>query len=181
MSDVNVLIDRNRHFAEEFPHAGLSIRPRLSTVVLSCLDARVDPTRIFELELGDAAVMRNAGGRVTKGVLSDLAVIGFLAAGLDNASAMKPELVVVHHTDCGMSRLADPKAQNVLGERLGIQPAEVAAMAITDPSQSVKSDVERLRSAPGVPDSLRISGFVYDVADGSIAQVIESDPLGQDS
>jgi len=176
MSDVNVLIDRSRHFAEEFPQTALSIRPRLSTIVLTCLDARVDPARIFELELGDAAVIRNAGGRVTDGVLTDLAVVGFLAAGLEKGSAMTPELVIVHHTDCGMSRLVDPKAQSVLGERLGIQPEEVAAMAISDPRLSVQSDIERLRRAPGVPDSLLISGLVYDVADGTTAQVVESAP-----
>jgi carbonic anhydrase len=181
MSDLDVLIGRNRHFAQRFADGGLSIRPRLSTVVLSCLDARVDPARIFELELGDAAVIRNAGGRVTEGVLNDLAVVGFLAGGRPGVSAMKPEIVVVHHTDCGMSRLADPEAQRVLGERLGVEPSEVANMAITDPSKSVQSDVERLRRTPGLPETLVVSGFVYDVADGTVTQAVESAPLGSRS
>ncbi len=178
MSDVSILVDRNRRFAEDFNDGGLPIRPRLSAFVLSCLDARVDPARIFDLDLGDAVVMRNAGGRLTAGVLRDLAVLGFLAASLPGASAMNPELVVVHHTDCGMSRLADSEAQRVLGERLGIEPAEVANMAITDPAQSVRSDIERLRRAPGVPNTLVVSGFVYDVADGTVAQVVAPAQLG---
>ncbi len=179
MSDVHVLVNRNRRFAEDFQDGGLSIRPRLSTFVLTCLDSRVDPARIFDLELGDAVVMRNAGGRVTDGVLRDLAVLGFLAASLPGAAGMKPELVVVHHTDCGMSRLADPEAQRAVGERLGIAPREVAAMAITDPALSVQDDIERLRRTPGVPDTLVVSGFVYDVADGTVTQVVAPAQLGE--
>lgn len=178
MSDVAVLLDRNRDFADGFAHGGLSIRPRLSTFVLTCLDARVDPARFLGLELGDAVVMRNAGGRVTEGVLRDLAVGGFLAANLPGDSAMKPELAVVHHTDCGMSRLANPEAQRLLGEKLGIDPAEVATIAITDPTQSVRSDIERLRRAPSVPDSLVVAGFVYDVLTGLLSVVEEPGPLG---
>jgi len=177
MSDTALLVDRNHRTSGAFTHGDLPIKPRLSTFVLTCVDARVDPAHIFALEPGDAIVMRNTGGRVTPGVLRDLAVLGFLASSVPGAESLRPELVVMHHTDCGMSRLADPAAQRVLGERLGITPQEVEAMAITDPSQSVRDDIERLRQTPGVPGTLIVSGLVYDVTSGTVAEVVAPSPV----
>jgi carbonic anhydrase len=148
----------------------------MSTIILTCLDARVDPAHIFGLGLGDAVVIRNAGGRITGAVLGDLGVLGVLSANMPG-SAMQPELVVIHHTDCGMSRIADPAIQEQVAKRLGLSLEEVAAMAITDPTTSVQDDVERLRNTPGTPDQLVVSGFVYDVNNGSINQVVPPAPL----
>ena len=171
------LLDQNRCFAEQFEAGDLPIRPRMSTIVLTCLDSRVDPAHLFGLELGDAVVMRNAGGRLTPAVLEDLAILGVLAANMPEPSAMPPELVILHHTDCGMSRFAKPALQQQLAERLGVSVDEVAAMAITDPAKSVQSDIERLRSTPGTPDELVVSGLVYDVKTGTISQVVPPAPL----
>lgn len=171
MSDIPELIERNRRFGETFSNGELSMRPRLSTFVVSCLDARVDPGRIFNLEIGDAVVMRNAGGRVTDNVLRDLAVLGFLASLAPGDTPFVPEVVVVHHTDCGMARLADPQVQSVLADRLSVEVADVAALAVPDPIKSVQADVQRLHDAPGVPDSLVVKGFVYDVTTGLISEV----------
>ena len=90
---------------------------------------------------------------------------------------MQPELVVMHHTDCGMSRLANPAIQEQVATRLGLSMDEVAAMAITDPGKSVEDDIERLRQAPGTPDQLVVSGLVYDVTNGTISQVVPPAPL----
>ena len=90
---------------------------------------------------------------------------------------MQPELVVIHHTDCGMSRLANPSIQEQVAQRLRLSTDEVAAMAITDPATSVQEDVERLRNTPGAPDQLVVSGFVYDVSNGTINQVVSPAPL----
>ena len=178
MSDLPQLLEGNRRFTTHFADGELPIRPRLSTIVLTCLDARVDPAHLFDLQLGDALVIRNAGGRLNAGVLTDLAVLGLLAAGLPDDKAMTLELVILHHTDCGMSRFADPSAQDALAQRLGIEPDEVAAsMAISDPAQSVRDDIRRLRQAPEPPDTLVVSGFVYDVADGTVEQIVAPAPL----
>lgn len=178
MSDVSILIDRNRSFAEGFNHGQLPMRPNLSTFLLTCLDARVDPAHIFGLEPGDAIVMRNAGGRINQAVMSNLAVLGFLASKLPvGAEPLVPELVVMHHTDCGMSRLADPEAQSTLSSQLGIDPQAVAAMAVTDPKESVASDIAKLRGAKGIPDGFVVSGFVYDVTTGMVSQVVPPNPL----
>ena len=171
------LLDRNRSFAEQFEAGDFPIRPRMSTILLTCVDSRVDPAHLFGLELGDAVVMRNAGGRITPAVMEDLAILGVLAANMPGSSAMQPELVVMHHTDCGMSRLAKPALQEQVAKRLGLSVDEVAAMAITDPAMSVQADIERLRKTPGTPDQLVVSGFVYDAKNGTINQVLPPAPL----
>ncbi len=176
-TDLTTLLDRNRSFAEQFEAGDLTIRPRMSTILLTCVDARVDPAHLFELELGDAVVIRNAGGRITPAVMGDLAVLGVLAANMPGAGAMQPELVVIHHTDCGMSRLANPAIQEQVAKKLGLSVDDVAAMAINDPARTVQDDVERLRNTPGTPDQLVVSGFVYDVKNGTINQVVPPAPL----
>ncbi len=176
-ADLTALLDRNQSFAEQFDAGDLNIRPRMSTILLTCVDSRVDPAHLFGLGLGDAVVIRNAGGRITPAVMRDLGVLCVLAANMPGGSAMQPELVVIHHTDCGMSRLANPAIQEQVATRLGLRMDEVAAMAITDPARTVQDDVARLRNTPGTPDQLVVSGFVYDVSSGTINQVVPPAPL----
>ncbi len=90
---------------------------------------------------------------------------------------MQLELVVIHHTDCGMSRLANPAIQGQVAKRLGLSVDEVSAMAISDPTTSLQDDVERLRHTSGAPDQLVVSGFVYDVSNGTMNQVVPPAPL----
>ena len=177
MADLTTLLDRNRSFAEQFDGGDLKIRPRLSTILLTCVDFRVDPAHLFRLGLGDALVIRNGGGRITPGVMVDLAVLGVLAANLPGNGTVQVELVVIHHTDCGMGRLANPPIQQQVAKRLGLRDDEVAAMAVTDPTATVRADIERLRQTPGTPDALIVTGLVYDVANGTIDQVVPPAPL----
>ena len=178
-ADLTTLLDRNRSFAEQFAAGDLKILPRMSTILLTCVDARVDPAHLFGLGLGDAVVIRNAGGRITPAVMGDLGILGVLAAAANQpgTSPMQPELVVIHHTDCGMSRLANPAIQGQVAKRLGLSVDEVSAMAISDPATSVQDDVDRLRHTPGTPDQLVVSGFVYDVSNGTLNQVVPPAPL----
>ncbi len=106
MSDLTTLLNQHQSFAQLFDGAALPIRPRLGPIVLTCLDARVDPAHLFQLEPGDALVLRNAGGRITPAVMQDLAILGVLGANLPGGGARAPELALIHHTDCGMGRLA---------------------------------------------------------------------------
>ena len=178
-ADLTTLLDRNRSFAEEFAAGDLKISPRMSTILLTCLDARVDPAHLFGLGLGDAVVIRNAGGRINPAVMKDLGILSVLAAAVSppGTSRMPPQLVVIHHTDCGMSRLANPAIQGQVAERLDLSVDEVSAMAISDPTTSVQDDVERLRRTPETPNQLVVSGFVYDVGKGTITQVVPPAPL----
>ena len=177
MSDFTTLLARNETFAGQFEAGELKIRPRMSTIVLTCVDARVDPAHIFGLELGDAVVLRNAGGRITPAVLRDLAILGVLGANMPGSSPMQPQLVLVHHTDCGMGRLANPPIQQQVAQRLGLSVDEVAAMAVTDPAATVQGDIEQLRQMPGAPGALMVSGLVYDVGTGTVSEVVSPAPL----
>ncbi len=165
MADLHTLIDRNLEFANNFKQGDLGILPRLSTLIVTCLDARVDPAHLFGLELGDAVVMRNIGGRVTDEVIEHIAILRALA-GLVGAGAI--EVAIVHHTDCGASRFADPEVRQKLGQAAGTGEVAIKRLAITDPQISVAEDLDRLRAEPILPDDLVVAGYVYDVTDGHV-------------
>ena len=174
MSDVPVLLERNKEFAADFRHGDLPIRPQLSTIVLTCLDARVDPAHVLGLEPGDALVIRNAGGRVTPEVEQEIAILGFLAQGMGGGGAPSLEVMIMHHTDCGVERFADPDVRKGASAGLGLDESRLEAMAIGDHSQSLRDDVARLREAGRMPDGLTVSGHLYDVRTGGISQVVGS-------
>ncbi len=169
MADVHTLIHRNLEFADSFTHGKLSLPPRLSTLVLTCLDARVDPAHLFGLELGDAVVMRNIGGRVTDEVIEQISILRGLAFV---AGAGAIEVAVLHHTDCGASRFAKPQVRQRMGQAAGVDEAAIERLAITDPRISVAEDLDRLRAAPTLPDELVVAGYVYDVTDGHVRETI---------
>lgn len=175
MSSTTILLDRNRQFVSDFAAADLPVLPRLRTVVLTCADQRVDPAHILGLELGEVAVMRNNGGRVTEAVVEEVATLAFMVAKMDGAEPRPWELVLMQHTQCGAERLADPDFQRVLKEHIGV---DVSSSAIADHEQSLREDVERLRSAPNVPGYIVVSGLLYDVQNGHVRQVFAPTPLG---
>jgi len=168
MTDVQTLVDRNLKFARSFDQGDLAILPRLSTLVLTCLDARVDPAHFLGLELGDAVVMRNIGGRVTGEVIEHIAILRGLAVVLGSGTL---EVAVVHHTDCGASRFANPQVRQRLGQAAGTGEAAIERLAIIDPQTSVAEDLDRLRAAPTLPDELVVAGYVYDVTDGHVHEI----------
>ena len=174
MADVETLMERNQDFASSFNQGDLAIRPRLSTLVVTCLDARVDPAHLFGLELGDAVVMRNIGGRVTDEIIEHIAILRALA-GLVGGGAF--EVAIVHHTDCGASRFANPEVRQKLGEAAGTGEAAIERLAITDPQTTVAEDLDQLRAAPTLPDELVVAGYVYDVTDGHVREIVAPAPL----
>lgn len=169
MSNTTTLLNRNRQFASNFAAADLPIMPKLRTVLLTCIDARVDPAHVLGLELGDVVVMRNNGGRVTQEVVHEIATIAFMSAMMDGGEPKPFELIIMQHTQCGAERFADPNFQRGLKEQVGV---DVSSLAITDHEQSLREDIERLRSAPEVPGYIVVSGFIYDVQHGSVREVI---------
>ncbi len=169
MADVHTLIDRNLEFASSFNQGDLALPPRLSILILTCLDARVDPAHLFRLELGDAVVMRNIGGRVTDEIIEQIAILRGLAVAAGVAAF---EVAVVHHTDCGASRFANPQVRQKIGQTAGTGEAAIERLAITDPRISVAEDLDRLRAAPTLPDELVVAAYVYDVTDGHVREII---------
>jgi carbonic anhydrase len=179
-SGIETAIARNRAFADAGEHEGASLLPTLELIVLTCLDGRVDPAHILGLDLGDALVIRNNGGRVTPQVIDDLAYISQLA---DAARPEGPlfEIAVIHHTQCASARLGDDSFRSRYAQRIGVDESGLRDYAIVDPAASVAADVERLRTAKAVSPRMTVSGCVYDVASGLIETVIAAQPVGDAS
>jgi carbonic anhydrase len=156
----DIALERNRAFAAAGGHEGAVILPHLRLMVVTCLDPRVDPAHFLGLRLSDAMVIRNVGGRVTPAVIEDIAFIAELAGG------RRPEVAVIHHTQCGAAALADDGFRGRYAGRIGADEAALRERAVLDPAATVARDVERLRDA--VPE-VRVSGYVYDVVTGVVS------------
>jgi carbonic anhydrase len=175
---IDALLQRNHDFVTHRFVAGLSIRPTLQTIIIGCADPRVDPVHILGLEPGEAVVLRNVGGRVTPGTLQLLSMLLQVptasGAPADNTSAPF-HLIVLHHTDCGITRLASNT--EMMAEYFDVAPAELPAKAIEDPRAAVASDIATLRAIPDVPSALLVSGLVYDTETGLIDVVVPLAPI----
>jgi carbonic anhydrase len=168
---IDSALERNRAFAAAGGHQGAVAFPELRLFVVTCLDPRVDPARFLGLELSDAMVVRNVGGRVTPEVINDVAFIGQIA---ENVLPDGPlfEVAVIHHTQCGAGALADDTFRRSYAERTGSDETALRERAILDPGATVTSDVERLRSASAVSSRIAVSGHVYDVETGLVESII---------
>jgi len=174
MSNLNPLLDRNRSFAGTGAHEGLSPIPRRQLVIVTCMDGRVDPAHILGVELGDALVIRNSGGRVTNDVLQEIAFVGAVTDMMFSDEAEPFEVAVLHHTGCGSGFLADPGFRAGLAARTGADDQALADSAVTDPYESVKRDVEQLIQSPLLSSRASVSGHVYDVDTGLVTTIVSS-------
>ncbi len=179
MTLIDTLTQRNAAFAAREFAASASLAPTLRTLVIGCVDPRVDPAHLLGLALGEAAVIRNVGGRVDPATRQNLALLATLGKTLARAGgAQTPvplHIVVLHHTDCGITRLVGETA--MLAAFFGIGAADVAAKAVADPWASVAVDVAALKADPALPGAWTVSGLVYEVATGLIAVVVPPAPL----
>ena len=171
---IEPALARNRTFAAAGGHQDAVVFPNLRLFVITCLDPRVDPAHILGLELSDAIVVRNAGGRVTPEVINDIAYIGQLA---ENVLPDGPlfEAAVIHHTQCGTAALADDTFRRLYAERIGAEESTLRDHAILDPAATVARDVERLRSVAAISPRITVSGHVYDVVTGLVQTIISAD------
>ena len=173
MTRMTPLLERNEQFARSYAPAALGV-PARQMVIVTCLDHRVNPAIVLGLQLGDAPVIRNAGGRVTQAVIDDLAFLGFLAEQLfgdQGAPDTSFEVAVVHHTQCGTGFLADPAFRHRAAEATGLPEAVLEASAVTDPHATVRADVARLLCAPSLSPKVSVSGHVYDIATGHVTTI----------
>ena len=170
-TNLGPALERNRVFAAEGGHRDAAVFPRLGLFVVTCLDPRVDPAHFLGLDLSDAMVVRNVGGRVTPEVINDVAFIGQIA---ENVLPDDPlfEVAVIHHTQCGSGALADATFRRRYAERIGADETTLREHAILEPAATVKRDVERLRLARAIPERVAVSGHVYDVVTGLVETVV---------
>jgi carbonic anhydrase len=171
VANIASALARNRAFAAAGGHQDAIVFPNLRLFVITCLDPRVDPAHFLGLELSDAMVVRNVGGRVTPEVINDVAFIGQI---VENVLPDGPlfEVAVIHHTQCGAAALADDTFRRAYAERIGAEQSTLREHAVLDPAATVISDVERLRSAPAVSPRVTVSGHVYDVVTGLVQTIL---------
>src|ERR1700685_28284 len=183
MGIFDTLIKRNKDFAVEQSASGLlmpALRralPNVRALIIGCADMRVDPAHLLGIKPGEALVLRNIGGRVTPVLLGEVGLLGRSGQVLEEIAGGGGDfhLIVLHHTDCGITRLAGDPAK--LAHYFQIQEGELKRKAVTDPRAAVSVDVAALRSIPALPGEWFISGLVYDVATGLIEIVVPPTPI----
>jgi carbonic anhydrase len=175
-SVADELVRRNREFAAGHDVAGLPLLPTGRTIVLACADPRVDPAIVLGVRLGEAAIIRNIGGRVTPSALRTLALLAAITRSGGRQPGPGWNLVVMHHTDCGISRLVDHP--DALAAELGTSPDALDPASLIDPRASLTADLAALRANPALPPGLITSGVLYDTDTGHLHTVIAASPLG---
>jgi carbonic anhydrase len=170
-----VMLERNASFAEAKFSPELKMMPSTGTIVVGCVDPRVDPADVLGLKLGEAAVIRNVGGRVNHALLETLEVLAVVGAAAGRPGGAR-NLVLLQHTDCGIIG-CHRHAPALLAKYLGIEAAALDDMSITNPYEAVALDVATLKKTTKLADGLMVSGLVYDVKTGQVQTVVAPAPL----
>jgi len=174
MSNFTPYLQRNERFAASGAQANVPAIPFVpfrQLYLITCVDPRVEPGAVFGAELGEAIVARNIGGRVTPSLIADLAWVMHLHEN-KTPDADWFEIAVVHHTDCGSALFADDDLRRGFAAR-GFDDAELAALPVLDPAETVRADVAALLRYPNLSTEPRVSGYSYDLATGLLTTVVE--------
>lgn len=163
MAVYDEFLEANRAYAKGFDRADLPMPPGRHVAVLTCMDARLHPSEFLGLELGDAHVIRNAGGRASDDAIRSLVISQRLLG--------TTEIVVIHHTDCGMLTFSNEELASRIQQELGVEVSGRDFLPFSDLEQSVREDIATLRRSPLMPDQIRISGAIYDVNTGKLRTV----------
>lgn len=183
MSNLDGLLQRNKEFAAQQKAAGrLAISlpdamPNVKALIIGCADMRVDPAHVLGIKPGEAVVLRNIGGRITPGALEELGMLGRIGqvAGKAPGGGGEFHLIVLQHTDCGITRLTGDTP--MLAHYFQIADGDVKAKTVNDPRAAVIADVAFLRSIPALPAPWLLSGLVYDVTTGLVEVVVPPAPI----
>jgi carbonic anhydrase len=167
------LAQGNAGFSTHRFASGLQIIPSLKVFIIGCVDPRVDPGQVLGLELGEAAMIRNIGGRITSAVLDELVLLRKLTQAAGGDFDQGWNFVVLQHTDCGILRMQGEHQR--LANFFGVDEESLGAKSVPDPYAAVHVDVTALRSAAGLPSGMRCAGIVYDVGTGLVETVVSPD------
>lgn len=160
--NTDELLLSNEAFQEEFPDAGLEVAPTRKLAVVTCMDSRMDIFLLLGLGNGEAHVIRNAGGVITDDVVRSLC--------LSQRYMGTREIILIHHTDCGLQKVDENSLRAELQEEVGLRP-EWSVEAFSDPYDDIRQSIERIHLTPFVFNKEHIRGFVYDVSSGRLTEV----------
>ena len=167
MSATDELIENAKSYAASFDKGDLPMPPARKVAIVACMDARLNPYGLLGLSEGDAHVIRNAGGVITDDEIRSLAISQRLLG--------TEEIVLIHHTDCGMLTFTDDEFKRSIQDDIGIKP-EWAAEAFPDLDEDVRQSIARVHASPFIPNKESVRGFVYEVESGNLREV--SPPSG---
>jgi carbonic anhydrase len=162
MTVTDDLLQNARKYAATFDKGDLTMPPARHVAIVACMDARLNPYGLLGLSEGDVHVIRNAGGVVSEDAIRSLVISQRLLG--------TREIVLIHHTDCGMLTFTDDGFKAQIETDTGIRPAW-AAEAFGDPADDVKQSLARIAANPFIPHKDQVRGFVYSVTDGSLSEI----------
>jgi carbonic anhydrase len=162
MAVIDTLLDHNAAYAAGFAGEGLPAPPALKLAVVACMDARLDPARALGLAEGDAHVIRNAGGVVTDDVLRSLSI--------SQHHLGTEEIMLLHHTRCGMQTFTDEEFAQALEQSQGERPTWTAR-TFTDLEEDLRDSVRRIKESPFIPHTGSVRAFIYEVETGRVREV----------
>jgi carbonic anhydrase len=163
MSVTDSLVANNAAHVASFDNADLAMRPARKLAVVACMDARLNVYDALGLGVGDGHIIRNAGGVITDDTIRSLAISQRLLG--------TEEIILIHHTDCGMLTFTDDEFKRAIQDDVGIKP-EWAAESFADLDEDVRQSIARIAESPFLPHKERVRGFVYDVATGALREVV---------
>jgi carbonic anhydrase len=162
MTVTDELLQNAERYAADFDRGSLPLPPAKHVAIVACMDARLNPYGLLGLSEGDAHVIRNAGGVITDDEIRSLAISQRLLG--------TEEIILIHHTDCGMLTFSDDDFRNDLQKEIGIKP-EWAAEAFQDLEEDVRQSIARIKASPFIPRKDAVRGFIYDVSTGALDEV----------
>ena len=162
MSVTDELLQNAEKYEADFDGGSLPLAPAKRVAIVACMDARLNPYGLLGLSEGDAHVIRNAGGVITDDEIRSLSISQRLLG--------TEEIILIHHTDCGMLTFSDDDFRNDLQKEIGIKPAW-AAEAFQDLGEDVRQSIARIKASPFIPRKDAVRGFIYDVKTGSLDEV----------
>jgi carbonic anhydrase len=162
MSVTDELVENNAAYAESFQEGDLPLPPARGVAVVACMDARLDVHKILGLEEGDAHVIRNAGGVITDDEIRSLMISQRLLG--------TREVILIHHTDCGMLTFSDDELKAQIHEEVGLKP-HFSMESFSDLEEDLRQSVARIKASPFVPHKESVRGFVYEVETGRLREV----------
>ena len=162
MCVTDELLQNNAQYVESFEKGDLPLPPAKGVAVVACMDARLDVHKILGLEEGDAHVIRNAGGVITDDEIRSLAISQRLLG--------TTEIILIHHTDCGMLTFSDDELKQQIQEDVGIKP-HFSMESFSDLEEDVRQSIARIQASPFVPNKDSVRGFIYEVETGRLREV----------
>ncbi len=160
--NTDELLGRNLAYSAQFPDGELAVEPKQQLAIVACMDARLDPLAILGIENGDAHIIRNGGGVITDDVIRSLC--------LSQRALGTREIILIHHTDCGLQQVDEAEFREELQQETGLKPSW-SLETFDDPYVDVAQSIQRLNLSPFLPNKNNIRGFVYDVTDGLLHEV----------